>query len=320
MDREDFIYSTQPCAHRARARQILADHPDVRKLIGKCPEGFAAILAILAAQFGIAFYLADKPWWMILGAAYAIGAFCNHGLYVLIHECSHRLIFKTRTANRIAGIIADLPNVFPTSIAFERYHSKHHAFQGVYGLDLGVPSRWEARLFGGNWYGKGLWLLLYPILQTFRLFRYNGADKFDLWVVLNCSAQAASAALVLVLLGPWALLYLAASFFFSIGFHPLGARWISEHTFFQEEQETYSYYGPLNLVMFNIGYHAEHHDFPSVPWNRLPALRKAAPEYYASLTSYRSLSSVWVRFLLGRQFSLFSVIVRRAPVRGGRPQ
>ena len=35
-------------------------------------------------------------------------------------------------------------------------------------------------------------------------------------------------------------------------------------------QETNDYYGWLNRIQLNIGYHNEHHDFPSVPWNRLP--------------------------------------------------
>jgi sphingolipid delta-4 desaturase len=99
----------------------------------------------------------------------------------------------------------------------------------------------------------------------------------------------------------------------SIGLHPLGARWVQEHYVFFPGQSTSSYYGVANRLALNIGYHNEHHDFPSVPWNRLPALRKAAPEAYDSLQSHRSYTRVLVQFLFDPEISLFSRQVRPRP-------
>jgi sphingolipid delta-4 desaturase len=93
--------------------------------------------------------------------------------------------------------------------------------------------------------------------------------------------------------------------FFSVGPHPLGARWIQEHSVFREGQETYSYYGPLNVVSLNIGYHNEHHDLPQVAWHRLPKLRALAPEMYDTLYYHRSLVGLWLRFLFDRKFQVF---------------
>lgn len=47
--------------------------------------------------------------------------------------------------------------------------------------------------------------------------------------------------------------------------------------------ETYDYIGWANFFILNIGYHTEHHDFPMIPWTRLPLLRKMVPEYYENL-------------------------------------
>ena len=73
--------------------------------------------------------------------------------------------------------------------------------------------------------------------------------------------------------------------------HPVGARWIQEHYAVWPNQGTFDYYGPLNTVALNIGYHNEHHDFPEIPWRRLPKLREIAPEYYEPLGCHRS----WVK-------------------------
>ena len=41
-------------------------------------------------------------------------------------------------------------------------------------------------------------------------------------------------------------------------------------------------------------YHVEHHDFPIVPWSRLPAIRAAAPEFYDDLESSTGFySTIW---------------------------
>lgn len=71
-------------------------------------------------------------------------------------------------------------------------------------------------------------------------------------------------------------------------------------------QETYSYYGPLNLVTFNVGYHNEHHDFPYVAWSKLPELRKMAPDFYDHLATYDSWSKVIYDYIMRDDISPWS--------------
>jgi sphingolipid 4-desaturase/C4-monooxygenase len=133
---------------------------------------------------------------------------------------------------------------------------------------------------------------------------------FDRWIVLNFAVQFGFDAAVYFYLGPKVFAYLAASFFFSVGLHPLGARWIQEHYLVAPPQETYSYYGPFNKIAFNVGYHNEHHDLPSVPWNHLPDIRSGAPEMYDSLVYHTSWTRLLLKFVFDPRICLYSRLVR----------
>jgi sphingolipid delta-4 desaturase len=273
--RIDFVYSEKQEPHRLRTKKILQQHPEVRELIGKNKYTIFAVLGLVLFQVALAWLLKGSSWWLIFGAAYLLGAFADHSLFVMIHECAHHLLFKSRAANRLAGILANLPQLFPSSISFERYHIKHHSFQGIHELDADLPNRWEARLINNYFIGKCIWLMFYPLFQIFRINRLREIKPFDGWVALNWGLE-------------------------------------EEHYLTDDEhQETHSYYGWLNVVAFNVGHHNEHHDFPSIPWNKLPRIRKTAPEYYNTLYYHTSWIALFFRFLFDKEISLFHRIIRK---------
>lgn len=284
----------------------------MRNLIGKNPYTIFAILGLVAFQIVAAGLVANQSWWVVFAVAYFLGAFADHSLFVMIHECTHQLLFKKRAANRWASMIANMPQIFPSAISFEHFHLKHHSFQGIHELDADLPSKWEAKLINNNFFGKALWLLFFPLFQFFRLSRLKEIKSVDGWVITNFFVQVAFTAVMYYFFGWHGIAYLLLSFSFSVGLHPLGARWIQEHYLtHNEEQETYSYYGVLNTVSFNVGYHNEHHDFPSIPWNKLPKIKATAPNYYDTLLSHKSWTKLWLRFLFDREISLFNRILRK---------
>lgn len=308
----DFIYSQYSEPHKIRTKQILKEHPDMRELIGKNPYTFFAILGLVAFQIILCALVANQSWWVVFAAAYFLGAFADHSLFVMIHECTHQLLFKKRAANRWASIFANMPQIFPSAISFEHFHLKHHSFQGIHELDADLPSKWEAKLINNNFLAKAIWLLFFPLFQFFRLARLKEIKAFDGWTLINFLVQIIFTGCIYYFFGWHGLAYLLLSFSFSVGLHPLGARWIQEHYLtHNEEQETYSYYGPLNAISFNVGYHNEHHDFPSIPWNKLPEIKQKAPAYYNTLQAHHSWTKLWLRFLFDREISLFNRILRK---------
>ena len=98
-----FSYSCSPEPHRDRTKQILRRHPEIRNLIGPSPVTFWCILGLVSLQFGIAWFVADRSIWLVLALAYTVGAFASHGLFVMIHECAHRLVFRRRMPNVLTG-------------------------------------------------------------------------------------------------------------------------------------------------------------------------------------------------------------------------
>jgi sphingolipid 4-desaturase/C4-monooxygenase len=307
---KDFQYSDQPEPHKQRTRDILKAHPEVREFIGRNPLSALIVVSVVLLQLAVAFLLREQSWWLALVAAFVIGAFADHNLFVLIHEATHNLIFKNRTLNTIFGIMADIPKVVPSYVSFKNYHLKHHSFQGDYYLDADLASRWEASLIGNTFIGKMMWELFFPFFQAFRTARLKEIEFMNAWVIVNWIVIFGADALIIIYMGPIAFLYLVFSLIFSIGLHPLGARWIQEHFLVAPPQETYSYYGPLNIPSLNVGYHNEHHDFPSIPWHNLPKVRKAAPEFYDTLVYHTSWVKLWLKFLFNPQLSLYSRMVR----------
>jgi sphingolipid 4-desaturase/C4-monooxygenase len=301
---------TFPEPHVARTREIIVRHPEIRKLFGPTPSTSLFVFLLVAAQVLIAWTLRDSSWWAIVLTSLFAGAFMSHGLWALIHDCTHNLVFRSPSANSWLQIFANLPHVFPSAMFFRKYHLLHHKYQGDLELDADLAAPFETKFAGNSWWRKAFWLLFYFAFQSTRIWRLKKIPAVDRWVVANFAVGFAFDAAILYFMGPYALTYLFVSSAFSVGLHPVGARWIQEHFMVMPEQETYSYYGPLNKTAFNVGYHNEHHDFISVPWSKLPQIRAAAPEYYNTLHFHTSWTALLIKFIFDPKLSLYSRTVR----------
>merc|ERR1719242_2101806 len=106
------------------------------------------------------------------------------------------------------------------------------------------------------------------------------------------------------------LLYFLLSAFFAGSIHPTAGHFIAEHYVMDGVTETYSYYGPLNRLAYNVGYHNEDHDFPNVPWTNLPKVREIAPEFYDDLPRSESWPGTLYRYIFDDAITPFSRVRR----------
>ncbi|KAI1081207.1 sphingolipid delta4-desaturase [Whalleya microplaca] len=324
----DFFWTYTEEPHRTRRLQIIKAHPEVTKLCGPEPLTKYVVLFVVAVQILCAYILRNSPFfsWSYWALAYVVGATANQNLFLAIHEISHNLAFRSRTANRLFAIVANLPIGVPYSASFRPYHLTHHKSLGVDGLDTDLPTALEA-VFLDSILGKAFFC-------TFQIFFYAVRPMCVYqvpftWVSgVNVAVQVSFDVLILRAMGSRALLYFLLSSFLAGSLHPLAGHFIAEHYVYETVTpaqanpdnrtpvpETFSYYGPLNLLTYNVGLHNEHHDFPAVAWTRLPKLNAIAREFYDDLPQHRSWTYVIWRFIFDENVGIRCRVKRKE---GGR--
>ncbi len=308
MEKKGFYWSEEREPHFTRRKEILNKHPEVRSLYGIDKGLKYKTLGLVIFQLVSAPFIAQLAWYWYIPLAYFVGASVSHTIFLAIHEISHDLAFKKRVYNNWLALIANIPIVAPYAISFRTYHLKHHWEQGDEHNDTDLPTNGEAKLFKGR-IGKMIWAINQIMFYAFRPM-FVHPIKMEKWHIINIVFQLAAISTYTYFAGFSAILYLLFSIFLAGSLHPLAAHFIAEHYVFKEDQETYSYYGPLNKLALNVGYHNEHHDFPNIPGTRLPDLKKMAPDFYDNLYVHKSWVNVLYQFITNPNISLHSRVKR----------
>ena len=295
----------------------------IRPLFGNDPWTLlpVVIAVILQTAAAASMGIYNVPWWVVCALAYAFGSFGAGNLMAAHHEISHFLVFKKPSWNKVLWIIANCPLGVPLGSLFKQYHVDHHASMGVDGVDTGIWTATEHWWVRRSATVKTLFLTIFPIPFFFRPFFMRIQKQLDLtdlasWIVIPAFDVALSY-YAGYSLKPVAFLIMGT--YHGVGLHPIAGHVISEHVNLTNDgQETHSCYDPyLNPLLYNFGYHVEHHDFPNIPWRRLPQLRGIAPEFYNHLTSYPTWSGVIWRFITDPNIGSTGVMVKRVKHTGG---
>lgn len=311
VSRTDFewVYTEEP--HASRRKQILEKYPQIKKLFGYDPNFKYVATAMVLMQFVMLFVMKGQSWPVTLLVAYCFGGVINHSLALAIHEIAHNLAFghARPMANRLFGYFCNLPLGVPMSVSFKKYHLEHHRYQGDEVIDTDLPTLIEAKLFCTT-FGKFCWVLLQPFFYIIRPLIVNPKPPNRLELI-NAAIQITFDAIVVYFFGWRVLWYMIIGTLLAMGLHPVAGHFISEHYMFAKGYETYSYYGPLNFITFNVGYHNEHHDFPAVPGSRLPEVKRIASEFYNDMPQHNSWTRVLYDFITDPDVGPYARIKRK---------
>ncbi len=263
--------------------------PEIRALSGRSDLRGAGRTALHGALLlGAGWAVAVAPWWALLPAMVALGI-VQAALFAVVHETVHLTAFRTRRVNEVVGWVAACPSLLNWHfyMAFHMAHHRHtqdpardpemlvqvpRTLQAYVGRVLAVPY-WRTRV-GVAWDGLRGDLSRHPYVPPAAAAKIVRSIRGMLAAVVGVSAVAVA------VVGWWAPLV------FWIGPQLLGQPFLrlyllTEHTGCSEDDDgltntrTVLTVAPVRVLMWNMGFHAEHHLVPSIPFHRLPDAHRA---------------------------------------------
>ena len=319
--------------HNDRRNAMLRTHPEIKRLYGKTSWTLAVNLTALSLQGVMVWIVAALPGAWVLPLAFFVGAIFQGLQAAPPHEYGHRLAVRSRAFNFVLLRLGSLLSLVRWASFFDNVHTGHHGAQGSHAknefgesvdcdiplfsyLNLpaeGPPGPVNAvrRYLRSNARIVGLFVMLYTryAVWDYRALRslVRGETMRVVYrdSLIDGALKLAAFSLVFLFFGAKPIAYLLLCDMFAMGFlgHPYLAFWVTQHHTNEllspkEFVATGGVAGRLyNLLILNQGHHCEHHDFPQIPWTRLPRVARLAPEFYphvpASRTWYNVLASYY---------------------------
>ena len=220
----------------------------------------------------------------------------QHALIILGHDASHYRYLPTRWQNELFGNLFLMWPVFASVEGFRKFHSTHHQYTNL--PNDGNRHIWYTHDAAGelepDWVfpktrvGLALVLLRRALFLTgmFWIVRGLVGSSFipsPLWMVAARIVFYVCVAGTLTIFGAWYgfLLYWIVPYctwHIAIQY----ARIFCEHSAVESDEEEYgitrttipTLLESIFILPCNVGYHIEHHWYPSVPFYRLPDLHE----------------------------------------------
>ena len=270
-----------------------------KKLIQKndypaLPRFVLMLILFLSASIGVVMSWASS-WWVFILTQLSFGILCC-SIFACQHETIHNTAFKSTSFNRFAATLLGILHIYPASL-FRELHFTHHRYTHIPGRDpeisLGhqiVPS------VVSNFPLYLIWITGLPFLSFKIGMAINGAlgmlefIRTRFYPFVRPQMRLVIALESIIVLSFYGILAGLAIYVYSglwglfigqmVG-HCLLAFYLTiEHNGLPHEgdifDKTRSFHQNklLNLIMWNMPYHAAHHAYPAVPFHALPLLQE----------------------------------------------
>ncbi len=305
--------SPQARRHIDVRRQIIKEHPGVLTLAGPDWRGAPAAVLILAVHWTVLWFVSQTNVFVVFLTAFFFGQLAIHSAGTLVHETAHRLVFRNPRAKLLFDLLLEtIITSFGRQLTYQHEHvSSHHPHLGVYERDYeheDVCRFLARRAYRAKHPVRQRFVTALELFLHLLPFGFLFADKIlmpfyrgatgrvvkdperDIGATKAPSAEmrlfiAVSIGVNVFLFSTFGFLgflyqiWSLSLFLGKCGVTNLGQS-LSEHPGDDIEMPTRSTYWWGNWILFNTGYHHEHHTFPEVPWTKLPKLKALAPQAF----------------------------------------
>lgn len=217
--------------------------------------------------------------------------------YVIVHECGHKSLFRTRTGCTIAGTIASVFCGVPY-IPWREVHNLHHKWVGVIDRDPTQQGLLKLKHYSPakNALWTVIWRMWIPAIFFVLIFKLLWGWPLSEWKKGDRKSALRNGASLLVVALPrvalfvlfgWSALWILLPMTYVFVFLDENVSVPQHSGYFPYTSETHP--RPLRpwehveitrttnrpgiagvLLSLNFSLHTEHHLFPTVPWYRLP--------------------------------------------------
>lgn len=238
------------------------------------------------AVMGLSGYLwaTQRSHWAIALPALIVYGFSLATMFAAVHECTHRTAFASNRLNDWIGWLAGVFSFYNCAF-YRRYHKWHHRYTQIAGKDPELEDPKPTTLLAYLWQMSGVPWWWGKVQGHWRVATGNMAEMPYIdqavygevmqatWLQLGVYGAAIVASVVAG--KPWFLLYWGLPL--AIGQPLLRLILVAEHTDCSHDDNpltntrTTLTTWPINFLMWNMPFHAEHHLYPSIPFHQLPA-------------------------------------------------